>query len=100
MDNLNISICDLSGALTLPLVSSLFGKDDDISNVYSRFQQLKLLYDNRCYDLAFKELCTQFREAGVTLPPIFCAIIQTETDKQSFVGEVLTDFAEILKELT
>ena len=82
-DRFTPSINDLSGALTLPLISRLFAEYQSIEKMDVLLQMLTALF--RC---------------GHTAQAFdIYSGIKTDLDKHKFVGEFLTDFQEILDEL-
>ena len=87
-DRFTPSINDLSGALTLPLISKLFAEYQSIEKMDVLLQMLTVLFR-----------CALFQTSGLTLPQEFYSGIKTDLDKHKFVGEFLTDFQEILDEL-
>lgn len=95
-----ISIVDLAGALTLPLISELFAANNNLTELNGLFHQLDLLYENNCHILAFDIIYDLFKKTGLEIPYVFYEMIETNQDKRSFVGEFLTDFQEILSELS
>lgn len=99
-DEYEISINDLSGALALPLISELFAEYQSVEGLNILLQMLTMLYSNGCGVRAFDFVYTLFRTSGIALPQKFYDIINTEKDKCDFVGEILTDFCEILSELS
>ena len=99
-DEYEISICDLSGALALPLISEFFAEYQNIEGLNILLRMLTTLCNNGCGVRAFDSIYTLFRTSGITLPQEFHNIINTEKDKCDFAGEFLTDFREILSELS
>lgn len=99
-DEYEISICDLSGALALPLISELFAEYQSVEALNILLQMLTMLYNNGCSVRAFDLICTLFRTSRIALPQEFYDIIITEKDKYDFAGEFLADFREILSELS
>ena len=95
-----VSIVDLAGALTLPLISELFAMNGNLNELKVLFHQLNLLYENNRHVLAFDIIYDLFRKARLEIPYVFYEMIETTQDKRSFVGEFLTDFQEILSELS
>lgn len=95
-----VSIVDLAGALTLPLVSELFAENRNLAELNALFHQVNLLYENNCHSLAFDIIYDLFRKSRLEIPYVFYEMIETTQDKRSFVGEFLTDFQEILSELS
>lgn len=94
-----ISINDLSGALALPLISELFAEYQSVEALNILLQMLTMLCNNggvRAFDLIY----TLFRTSRIALPQEFYDRINTEKDKCDFAGEFLTDFREILSELS
>ena len=98
--NNEISIVDLAGALTLPLISELFAANSNLTELNTLFHRLDLLYENDRYILAFDIIYDLFRKTRLEIPCVFYEMIETSQDKRSFVGEFLTDFQEILSELS
>lgn len=94
-----VSIVDLAGALTLPLISELFAATN-LTELNALFHQLDLLHENNCHSLAFDIIYDLFRKTRLEIPYVFYEMIETPQDKHSFVGEFLTDFQEILSELS
>ena len=99
-DGYEISINDLSGALALPLISELFAEYQSVEALNILLQMLRMLCNNGCGVRAFDSIYTLFRTSGIALPQEFYDIINAEKDKRDFVGEFLTDFREILSELS
>ena len=97
--NNEIAIVDLAGALTLPLISELFA-ENNLTELNALFHQLDLLHENNCHSLAFDIIYDLFRKTRLEIPYVFYEMIETTQDKRSFVGEFLTDFQEILSELS
>ena len=95
-----VSIADLTGALTLPLVSELFAKNGNLTELKTLFHQLDLLYETDHHVLAFDMVYDLFRKARLEIPYVFYEMIETHQDKRNFVGEFLIDFQEILSELS
>ena len=95
-----ISISDLSGALALPLISELFAEYQSVEALNILLQMLTMLYNNSYGVRAFDLIYTLFRTSRIALPQKFYDIINTEKDKRDFAGEILTDFREILSELS
>ena len=95
-----ISIVDLAGALTLPLVSELFAENSNLTELNVLFHQLEFLCENDRHILAFDIIYDLFKKTGLEIPYVFYEMIETNQDKRSFVGEFLTDFQEILSELS
>jgi len=95
-----VSIVDLAGALALPLISELFAMNGNLDELKVLFHQLNLLYENNCHSLAFDIIYDLFRKTRLEIPYVFYEMIETIQDKRSFVGEFLTDFQEILSELS
>jgi hypothetical protein len=93
------SINDLSGALTLPLISRLFAEYQSIEKMDVLLQMLTVLFRCGHTAQAFDIICALFQTSGLTLPQEFYSGIKTDLDKHKFVGEFLTDFQEILDEL-
>lgn len=98
-DRFTPSINDLSGALTLPLISRLFAEYQSIEKMDVLLQMLTVLFRCGHTAQAFDIICTLFQTSGLTLPQEFYSDIKTDLDKHKFVGEFLTDFQEILDEL-
>ena len=98
-DRFTPSINDLSGALTLPLISKLFAVYQSIEKMDILLQMLTVLFRCGHTSRAFDIICTLFQTSGLTLPQEFYSDIKTDLDKHKFVGEFLTDFQEILDEL-
>ena len=96
----DVSIVDLAGALTLPLISELFVANSNLTELNTLFHRLVLLYENDRYILAFDIIYDLFRKTRLEIPCVFYKMIETSQDKRSFVGEFLTDFQEILSELS
>ena len=99
-DEYEISINDLSGALALPLISELFAEHQSVEAMNILLQMLTMLYNNGCGVRAFDLIYTLFRTSRIALPQEFYGRINTEKDKCDFAGEFLTDFREILSELS
>ena len=99
-DEYEISICDLSGALALPLISELFAEYQNVEALNILLQMLTMLYNNGCGVRAFDLIYTLFRTSRIALPQEFYDRINTEKDKCDFAGEFLADFYEILSELS
>lgn len=99
-DEYEISICDLSGALALPLISELFAEYQNVEALNILLLILTMLYNNGCGVRAFDLIYALFRTSRIALPQEFYDIINTEKDKCDFAGEFLTDFDEILTELS
>lgn len=95
----DVSIVDLAGALTLPLISELFAANN-LTELNTLFHRLDLLYENDRHSLAFDIIYDLFRKTRLEIPYVFYEMIETTQDKRSFVGEFLTDFKEILAELS
>ena len=96
----DVSIVDLAGALTLPLISELFVANSNLTELNALFHQLDLLHEINCHSLAFDIIYDLFRKTRLEIPYMFYEMIETTQDKRSFVGEFLTDFQEILSELS
>ena len=45
----DVSIVDLAGALTLPLISELFVANSNLTELNALFHQLDLLHENNCH---------------------------------------------------
>ena len=99
-DEYEISINDLSGALALPLISELFAEYQNVEALNILLLILAMLYNNGCGVRAFDLIYALFRTSRIALPQEFYDIINTEKDKCDFAGEFLTDFGEILTELS
>lgn len=99
-DEYEISICDLSGALALPLISELFAEYQSVEALNILLQMLTILFNNGCGIRVFDSIHTLFKTSGIALPQEFYDIIITEKDKCDFAGEFLADFGEILSELS
>ena len=97
--NNEIAIVDLAGALTLPLISELLAANN-LTELNALFHRLDLLHENNCHSLAFDIIYDLFRKTSLEIPYVFYEMIETTQDKRSFVGEFLTDFQEILSELS
>ena len=95
----DVSIVDLAGALTLPLISELL-EANNLTELNALFHRLDLLHENNCHSLAFDIIYDLFRKTRLEIPFVFYEMIETSQDKRSFVGEFLTDFQEILSELS
>lgn len=98
-DRFTPSINDLSGALTLPLISRLFAEYQSIEKMDVLLKMLTVLFRYGHTVQAFDIICALFQTSGLTLPQEFYSGIKTDLDKHKFVGEFLTDFQEILDEL-
>ena len=96
----NVSLVDLAGALTLPLVSELFAMNGNLNELKVLFHQLNLLYENNRHLLAFDIIYDLIRKAKLEVPYLFYEMISTNQDKHDFVGEFLADLNEILDELS
>ncbi len=93
------SINDLSGALTLPLISKLFAEYQSIEKMDVLLQMLTVFFHRGRTVQAFDMICMLFQTSGFTLPQEFYNVIKSDLDKHKFVGEFLTDFQGILDEL-
>ena len=96
----DVSIVDLAGVLTLPLVSELFAMNGNLNELKVLFHQLNLLYENNRHVLAFDIIYDLIRKAKLEVPYLFYETIATNQDKHNFVGEFLADLNEILDELS
>ena len=71
----DVSIVDLAGALTLPLISELFAANSNLTELNTLFHRLDLLYENDRYILAFDIIYDLFRKTRLEIPCVFYEIV-------------------------
>ena len=99
-DGYEISINDLSGALALPLISKLFAEWKSIEQLEILLQTLTVYFYKNRISQAFDMICKLLQLSDAALPQEFRDLLRTGRDKREFVGDFLTDFREILGELS
>ena len=100
VDKFKLSINDLSGSVTLPLISKLFAEWKSVEQLEILLQILTVYFHRGHTRKAFDMICTLLQSSGFALPQKFYDVIKTNIDKREFIGEFLADFREILGELS
>ena len=99
-DKFKLSVNDLSGAVTLPLISKLFAEWKSVDQLEILLRMLTAYFHRGHTSEVFDMVCALLQSSGFCLPPEFYDVIKTNIDKREFIGEFLTDFREILGELS
>ena len=99
-DKFKLSINDLSGALTLPLISKLFAEWKSVEQLEILLQMLTVYFHRGHTSKVLDMICMLLQSSGFGLPPEFYDVIKTNKDKCKFIDEFLADFREILEELS
>lgn len=98
MNQETVTLCDLSGALTLPLFDKLLHKTKDIDKLRKLYQLLEFLYANDQKQMAFQLICLCFDMTGLRLPKMFGEMTRQVSAQADFAGEVLEDLEDILRD--
>ena len=91
-DRFTPSINDLSGALTLPLISRLFAEYQSIEKMDVLLQMLTVLFRYGHTVQAFDIICALFQTSGLTLPQEFYSGIKTDLIFKRYWMSCIFDF--------
>ena len=92
----DVSIVDLAGALTLPLISELLAAYNLIE-LNALFHRLDLLHENNCHSLAFDIIYDLFRKTRLEIPYVFYEMIEFIKNTPDVTTIAIINISNIIK---